>query len=406
MTFKPEITQVGNYTLLIEAKDALNVIYKYTDASGVQRDTLVKASNLNLMYAQQNVGQVIIKINVFDAGRLLFKPIDENYHEHYGFDDALTVQCQQSSDYEKINMNGADYFVSWLGTVKNNDVEIKMEYIGNILDADTKIKLKCSSNNLTMDGRTRETDLYDLFQFQNIIFKASQEGTYYVQAFLASSDGTEICRIGKIKIDSKPMRPVKKVRIIRVKRSDETLCPTVDKAQLIHEVNSLYKQAFLKFDLDNAAYNDSLPIAKATTDMVGLGYLTDSIGLTFANDIYYIFIVSKNNNETKAGEGLLTGGKMTQGTTVTELRLKKASVLFGHTDSDVATHELGHNLGLQHIWENDANVNAYSYTLNHRNRFLIPQYTTRNPMDYIRTGTPKTHRRYFYKYQIEHLITR
>jgi hypothetical protein len=79
------------------------------------------------------------------------------------------------------------------------------------------------------------------------------------------------------------------------------------------------------------------------------------------------------------------------------------SVLLGQSQPErsVAAHELGHNLGLQHTFS--SNNDAPSFLINHRDRQLIPQNTTKNIMDYSMTTDRTDFQRYFFKYQIEFL---
>jgi hypothetical protein len=79
------------------------------------------------------------------------------------------------------------------------------------------------------------------------------------------------------------------------------------------------------------------------------------------------------------------------------------SILLGNTNEDVASHELGHNLGLLHTFEKETERLAGYLILKHENRILPPEFSTRNIMDYIYQGTSSSHRRYFFKYQIDYL---
>jgi predicted Zn-dependent protease len=65
------------------------------------------------------------------------------------------------------------------------------------------------------------------------------------------------------------------------------------------------------------------------------------------------------------------------------------SIIFNNS-SITATHELGHNLGLQHTFENVGSRK-------------LPERSTKNIMDY--SGSPDM-RRYFFLYQIKHLKTK
>ena len=79
----------------------------------------------------------------------------------------------------------------------------------------------------------------------------------------------------------------------------------------------------------------------------------------------------------------------------------RVSVLLGTMHRSDVAHELGHNLGLQHTWQSG---NYPSFVLSHTDRpQLIPQYTSKNIMDYRKSTDGNDFLRYFFKYQIEHL---
>jgi hypothetical protein len=73
------------------------------------------------------------------------------------------------------------------------------------------------------------------------------------------------------------------------------------------------------------------------------------------------------------------------------------SIIFNNS-SITATHELGHNLGLQHIFDNKDDNEANICKIGNR---ILNKLATKNIMDYIYAGGE--HRRYFFKYQIDHL---
>jgi hypothetical protein len=96
---------------------------------------------------------------------------------------------------------------------------------------------------------------------------------------------------------------------------------------------------------------------------------------------YYIFICSPSPNESNKGLGLMPG---------------KLSIVYNNSPI-TATHEMGHNLGLQHTFENDKDSNSGVCRVDKR---ILPQGYTKNIMDY--TGKPDL-RRYFFLYQIDQL---
>jgi hypothetical protein len=404
--FVPNIDNAGKYTLTADAQKAFNFMITYeTDSiARIQRDTLLKGIDF--------AGDLKLKINlsVSKTGQILFKPINDNYHEHYGFDDAMKEECRQSkdfmgnSDYELLSINGIDYYAPWLGVLPNEEAEIKLEYTMpqadiDMLENDFKIVLKSSNTvQLLIDGKDKQE--YDLFKTKNIKLKTESANEYEITAWLKDAAGRETMT-GKLKIDCRDFKPAKKLRIIRVKRQDESSYPPpVNKTQLVNDVNKLYRQSFTQFELDNeAAYNDTLTIQKTSLDALNIEYF-NTIGLKYESEIYYLYVVSSgvNVDQGEANMPHIAFSGYPE-------NLTKTLVLFGNTDYDNAAHELGHVLGFKHTFEpykTNEEVN-YINVLTHKNRKVIDLYSTRNIMDYIYQGEPVTQRRYFFKYQIDHL---
>lgn len=403
-TFMPAITDAGNYTITIDATSALNIIYSYEKQNGTRSDTLIRGRDINLNRDNRNLAKIVIHLNVFDVGKLLFKPNSENYYTNYGFDDAMQIECQQSKDingnpdYEKLSINGADYYVPWLGIIPNTDAEIKLNYIANDIspNSNSKIVLKCDNNALFIDGK-RSINQYNLFDTKNIILKTENAGDYDINAYLINQTGQETL-IGKLKVESKNLKKTKKIRIIHVKRKDENSFPVINKEQLVSDINKYYKQAFNQFELDNKKYIDTLTIIKTKNDLINVQYFKDSINWQFRDNdneenynIHYIFVLNNKGINTNNG----------QANTPYDNSMEKVSVVLGAMHPNVAAHELGHNLGLQHTFESRPNIHTYPYILSHKNRILINRGTTKNIMDYGLTN--ENIRRYFFKYQIEHL---
>ena len=109
------------------------------------------------------------------------------------------------------------------------------------------------------------------------------------------------------------------------------------------------------------------------------------------NSFYSIFIISKQSSSNNNGEGYVGNFPLC------------ASLLYGDPSFVTASHELGHNLGLQHIFESTTNDARGGVLLYGRTRHLPPISSTRNIMDYYKTGKEKEPRRSFFLFQINHL---
>jgi hypothetical protein len=398
-TFIPIITEAGNYTITMDATLALNVIYNYKRPDGTRSDTLIRGRDINLNKDNRNLAKIVIHLNVFDVGKLLFKPKNENYYLYYSFDDAMQVECQQSKDmngnpdYEKISLNGSDYYVPWLGVIPDTDAEIKLNYIANDIapESNSKIVLKWTNDSLFVDNEN-SPKRYNLFELKNITITTGATGTYEINAYLINQAEQETL-IGKLKVESQNLKQVKKVRIIRVKRKDENSYPAVNKEQLISDINKYYKQTFNQFALDNKIYIDTLTIRKTNNDLIDVRYFKDSINWQFNNDdnMHYIFVLNSQGINTNNGQANIPYSN----------GIKKVSMVLGATRPDIVAHEVGHNLGLLHTFEDKPDSYTHPYILNHKSRVLINRGTTKNIMDYNRVN--ENIRRYFFKYQIEHL---
>jgi hypothetical protein len=214
-------------------------------------------------------------------------------------------------------------------------------------------------------------------------------GTYYVKAYAILKGNIKTKEIGRLSVECQDYKDSEnKIRIIRVKRSDETdYAPfsAEQKVELINRINTYYKQAFIKFELDTENYNDTLTIQKSSEEVVDKTTVRAIYkSLSKEENVYYILICSRGKN-TNNGSGGYPPARI--------------AMLFQPLEA-TPVHELGHNLGLQHTFENQDDQKATICKVGNRK---LPTGSTKNIMDY--TGIPDK-RRYFFLYQINHLKTK
>jgi hypothetical protein len=275
--------------------------------------------------------------------------------------------------------------VPWLGVLPNTEAEIKLEYTSSNPELDSLIVLECNSGKFKFIENNKNQTTKSTNFAQYVRLKVTDTGSYVVKAY-SILKGNIKTQIGQLKVESKAYSPVKTVRIIRVRRSNENDYATlpISKQDLISQINIYYKQAFVYFELDNAFYLDTLAIEKSNTEAI-----TDLQTQVYEKlpsrdeNVYYIFICSQGAN-TQNGTGAVSGN---------------FSVLY-QISSITATHELGHNLGLQHTFEKKFEGKNGVCAIGNR---LMSRGATFNIMDYAGLDD---RRKFFLLYQINHLKTK
>jgi hypothetical protein len=175
--------ETGSFVLKINAGDAVPVLLNDS------------TDNIPMLIPGENIKghEISVSINISDGGILNFKPNNENYHERYGFDDALTMACQQSGDYEELEIGGTKYYVPWLGMSPNVEAEIKLVYTSDkkINMEGYKIVLESGDNSLIIDGESNKE--YNLFDSIKVKVRATNSGSYYINTYLQNT--SEINRL-------------------------------------------------------------------------------------------------------------------------------------------------------------------------------------------------------------------
>jgi hypothetical protein len=377
------VPKSGTIKLEIDASNALPVIL--WDES-IRKDTLIAGNRIKK-------NKITVTIHTAKSGILRFKPKDNEYYKDYGFDDALITGFQNTNsttkDYDKIQISGTDYYVPWLGVLPDTEVEIKLDYTTSNPELDSLIVLEGNSAHIQFPTNENKPflEIFNPSLFQNIKLKAKEAATYIINAYSYQKGITGKILIGQLKIESQGSTTQKKIRIIRIKRSDENDYASftdTQKSELMENINKYYKQAFIKFELDTDTYQDTLTISKSSNEAIT--DLSEDIYKKLPGDVqttawYYLFICSQGKN-TESGKGKLPG---------------HYSVLFNPSGA-TPSHELGHNLGLQHTFENDRDNEENVCKVGDRK---LEKLTTKNIMDYDYAGEDNRH--LFFKYQIDYL---
>jgi hypothetical protein len=373
-----EIDQSLNMTkLTINTEDAMPVIFRDT---ALKRDTLILGNRIT-------GNQMTVNINIANSGILLFKPKNEQYYKDYGFDDAMNIQCQQAGDYETVQISGMTYYVPWLGVLPNIEAEIKLEYKSSNPELDSLILLESDKDGFIFVSNNQSNIELPCPIISNITLKVQGVKFYTVNAY-SIQKGNIKTLIGRLKVESQEYQDVKKIRIIRIKRSDEKdyyPFTVSQKKELVNNINEYYKQAFLQFELDNSNYQDTLTIRQTSMEEVSSlnSIYKDLPEEKDKTSIYHIFVSNQVPGSIIEGAAHINSN---------------VSILYQPTALN-AIHELGHDLGLQHTFDNKNDGKEKVCIVGLR---ILPEYSTKNIMDYS-YANESDHRYYFFLYQINHL---
>lgn len=396
-----EISEPGTYDLFVNAVDAIVVRLKETETAGGRYiqvlgddDAFINRSDSR---NHDTLTKIRFRIKIIDGGIITFKPKNEDYYLNYGFDDAMFFALQQANnhtkDYNKLPIPNIDYYVPWLHLTLGTDnaAEIKIEYIGDLTsDPDAKLKLVADKNILFFpdsEESDNKTIALDVRYSQNIQIEGLNEGICTIYAYVVK--GEQEILAGRLDVEVRDVSNPKKVRIIRVKRDDETeyiQFSNQDKEALIDKINSLYKQSFILFEHD-AGYHDIMRVDETTEQLIDLATLRTQMGRQIPGGetlgIHYIYLCTQGVNRGR-GIGAVGG---------------KTSVIFINDDDRdnisisnkyrTFAHELGHNFGLRHTFAPQVNGRE------------LRMGSTKNIMDYF-IGTDL--RKYFLRYQIIEIL--
>ena len=390
-----DLRESGSYELKVDAREALNSACVYnTKANPEKEEEKIISGN------EIDRNNFKVKINILKSGTLYFEAKDEAYYKDYGFDDAKNLILQTAGDYEEIDIPAGKYYVPWLGVETNKQVEVKTAYLSPNPMADSIIVFKCNNSNVYMNDKislfvvsTQEININPL----KVKIKEYTEKPVYVDAYAVDKLSKSENWVGRLKIENRELpKQDKIIQIIRVRRGGEKEYPIFTKEQktkLIHTLNEYYSQAFIKFKEDPDKYDDELAISKPINKKI------ESVKGDIYNKIsdnrkksstYYLFLCNKGDEDDFNGQGGMNANYA--------LVYKENLEGFATTP-----HELGHNLGLEHVFENKYNDPEFVKMTgkNGRSR-VLPQYSTLNIMDYL-SFPAVDNRKHFFWYQIEYL---
>ncbi len=384
-TLELDLSQTGNYSLEVNMSDALGLSFPYLNKlTNEVRDTIIWAKIMDTNDKRIEIGAV-----VSEAGRLSFSPKGEDYYLDYGFDDALDLINQQNGDYEIMpSLSNEKYYIPTLWTTPNSTVEIKLDYLSGNPDQDSLIVLECDNAGLLFDGKDRFTYVFPHVAIVNYAFEIEVRNVddFTVNVFSINKQNEKV-KIGQMKVVAANMNAKnKKICFVRGRRNDEAdyykFSPE-DRTTMIDLINKYYKQSLVQFEHCDEKYRDTITFSINSNTLIDNSNFSNIIEQYSERkqNYFYIFLFSKGNNSE-------SGMASTQG---------RIAILFpsGIQALVTSSHELGHNFGLPHVFESTTN-----HTLPKMRAPFHEKWSTHNIMDY----TNGQERKYFWKYQIEHIF--
>ena len=367
----------GSHTIEIDAGRALPVVF-------TERDTREEKKVLG---SKIPGAKISVALNVLQGGVLRFQPKNDQHYRYYGFDEAIIPRLQQAGDFgESLTIGGIDYYVPRLLVLPNEEAKINIAYTYTLQSSPgigSNIVLRSNDRRLLINGQRDRIELSTLRK-QEVRLQAEVAGTFVVNAYYVNINNDSVL-IGRLNVVSRNYT-TKTLRIIRVRRTydEDHHFPFTreQKLKMRDTINYVFRQTFIRFELDND-FVDTLSTNTSSSQRIALRRLYNSYP-TGSADHFHIFLASRQKgNYSLNGEAY---------------PLENFAIVY-NASSLTAAHELGHNLGLLHTFED---CHRWPRALRTGNR-VLERGSTRNIMDVPRMGYVDC-RRFLFWYQIKFLI--
>jgi hypothetical protein len=403
-----------------------------------QNDTIKCSSVLVCNFDVSQIGSRNVKVDsagsnirmqnvliVYKMPTFYFK-IGTNYKGEYGFDDSSHLHpfiknnplYSAGTETRKFNED-TSYIVPWVSSLDSQIVNIK-DSLSNLSseakkDKNGKINLSTSSVNIKvfggMGGTVGFSKSYNELSMQNNIMMGaiqwdarnddSLKSIGYIYAITNTND-----TIGKLNISCAKPKP-KKVLFVYVNTGTGYDSSVLTKVNMLDQLNNQsHNQLMRKWVLDNS-YSDTLDIS-AEYAAHRNWFIKDSIPYIFENlydqhksfSIFGVNALYQNDEPQKVHFVFITNFMMLDTTIVggitvinqifgvAEIGGYLGSFYQGATQKEVS-HEFGHNLHMYHIFP------EYFGTTYHP-RYLIPQFSTKNFMDYKAPSVAEKRTMFYY----------